>query len=133
MFVNIKTHVTSGQTLHRRALNDLSCFRSARCNWICADLLPLTVQITARVPGCGGGRRSDALVVILHLKPDWPTQAPEDIQQALHYQLPLFLVAERTRAVINAHKHTHTHMGASPQAHTHTCSRVNTDFSVSEL
>lgn len=69
-------------------------FQSVRSNQICLDLLPLAVQIAARVPGRRGGGWSDPLVVILHLQPDWSTQAPEDVQQALNNQLPLFLLGE---------------------------------------
>lgn len=65
-----------------------------KCNWIWSVTLPLTVQIAARMPGRGGRGRSDSLVVILHLKPNWSPQAPEDVQQALYDQLPLFLLGE---------------------------------------
>ena len=52
---------------------------------------PLIVQGAARVPGCGGRGGPDPLVVVLHLQPDGPAEAPGDVEQPLHYQLPLLL------------------------------------------
>lgn len=83
-------------------------FQSARCNRIHLDLLPLTVQIATWVPGCRGGWWSDTLVIILHLKPDWSPQAPEDIQQALKDQLPLFLLGDRNYNQFS-YRHIDTH------------------------
>lgn len=70
-------------------------FQASRRNRVLLDDLPLTVQITTRVPGRGGGWWTDTLVVVLHLKPDWSSKTPEDIQQALEDQLPLFLLKHK--------------------------------------
>lgn len=51
----------------------------------------MTVQVATRVPGSGGGRGSNALVVVLHLQSDGPPQPPEDVEQAFEDQLPLLL------------------------------------------
>lgn len=55
---------------------------------------PVGSQVAAGVPGGGGGWRTDALVVILHLQADGPPQAPGDVQQPLHDELA-FLLRER--------------------------------------
>lgn len=81
-------------------------FRSARWKRISVDHLPLTVEIATRVPRRGGGWRSNSLVVILHLEPDWSPQSPKNIEQALKDQLPLFLLGEN--------KDTHMVYGAQP-------------------
>lgn len=82
-------------------------FQASRRNRILLDNLPLTVQITTRVPGRRGGWWTDTLVVVLHLKPDWSSKTPEDIQQALKDQLPLFLLkhkaAIKTQPYIRMH------------------------------
>lgn len=52
---------------------------------------PLCAQVTARVPGRGGWRGTDAFVVILHLEPNGPAQPPGDVQQSLHNELVFFL------------------------------------------
>lgn len=70
-------------------------FQASRRNRILLDNLLLTVQIATRVPGRRGGWWTDTLVVVLHLKPDWASKTPEDIQQALEDQLPLFLLKHK--------------------------------------
>lgn len=52
---------------------------------------PLRAQVTARVPGGGGWRRTDAFVVILHLESNGPAQPPGDVQQPLHNELVFLL------------------------------------------
>lgn len=82
-------------------------FQASRWNRIPLDNLLLTVQITTRVPGRRGGWWTDTLVVVLHLKPDWASKTPEDIQQALKDQLSLFLLkhkaAIKTQPYIRMH------------------------------
>lgn len=57
---------------------------------------PLRSQVTARVPGGGGWRRTDTFVVILHLESNGPAQPPGDVQQPLHNEL-IFLLPRNNR------------------------------------